>query len=417
MQIFNTNYPTQQTIYALAICVFIVNTTRADSDWPGFLGPGGNPVSSSSLPTEFRVSSEDQTAEHIGWRTELPGRSVSGPIVVDGKVITTSSGGIEGRWMYTTAVDQKTGDVIWQRSARSTGRPYCHPSSANAAPTPCTDGKHVYSFFSSNDLICYDLSGNLKWFLSLTDIHPLAGNDVGMSASPAVGGGVVVVTVECQADSFAAGIDAETGEVLWDITRPSKANWCSPRIRIDESGKGIALLQGSRELQAVELTSGQSIWSKELGGSSVVTSLVAGDTIYLPGRGVSALKSPSAFAEPTESWNSNRLSPGSASLVATKFGLIGLKRPSILVCCDESGEQKWNVRLKDVGQVWATPVVADDQLYLFSMSGKCLTVKLTDEAAEVVATSELGEEVLGSPAVVDGAMYVRSVDALWKISE
>ncbi|MEM8736264.1 MAG: PQQ-binding-like beta-propeller repeat protein, partial [Planctomycetota bacterium] len=394
----------------------IGSVATADSEWPGFLGPGGNPVSSSKLPTEFQVASQEQSAQHVAWRTELPGRSVSGPIVVDGKIITTSSGGIEGRWMYTTAVDQNSGEILWQRSARSTGRPYCHPSSANAAPTPCTDGKHIYSFFSSNDLICYDLDGNLKWFRSMTDIHPLAGNDVGMSSSPTVGGGVVVVTVECQADSFAAGLNAETGEVLWDITRPANANWCSPRIRIDDGGKGVVLLQGSRELQAVELTSGQSIWSKELGGSSVVSSLVAGDTIYLPGRGVSALQSSSAYSEPEENWNTNRLSPNSASLLATKYGLIGLNR-SILVCCDEDGQRNWNLRLNDLGQVWATPVVAADHLYLFAMNGKCLTIELGEDSAEVVATSELGEDVLGSPAVVDGAMYVRSVDALWKISE
>jgi len=47
-------------------------------------------------------------------------------------------------------------------------------------------------------------------------------------------------------------------------------------------------------------------------------------------------------------------------------------------------------------------------------------VKLGDGSAEskgeIVATNEFGERVLGSPAVADDAIYVRSDSSLWKIS-
>ncbi len=52
--------------------------------------------------------------------------------------------------------------------------------------------------------------------------YPKAGNDVGMSSSPVVADGVVLVQIECQGDSFAAGLDAESGETLWRINRPLK---------------------------------------------------------------------------------------------------------------------------------------------------------------------------------------------------
>ena len=42
--------------------------------------------------------------------------------------------------------------AVWQRRFWATGRCYCHPLSANAAPTPCTDGENIFAFFSSNDL-------------------------------------------------------------------------------------------------------------------------------------------------------------------------------------------------------------------------------------------------------------------------
>ena len=108
---------------------------------------------------------------------------------------------------------------------KATGRPFCHQTSANAAPTPCSDGEKIFAFYSSNDLICYDLEGNLQWFKSLIDKHPLIGNDIGMGSSPIVLDGVVVVTVECQTDSFAAGVSAETGETLWEIPLNADSNW------------------------------------------------------------------------------------------------------------------------------------------------------------------------------------------------
>ncbi len=71
----------------------------------------------------------------------------------------------------------------------------------------------------------------------------------------------------------------------------------------------------------------------------------------------------------------------------------------------------------EIGQVWASPVVANDKLVIFGMKGRCVTVDLSGKEGKVIAESELGEEVLGSPAIAGNALLVRSVDALWKIAE
>lgn len=408
----NTNY---FSVIALTACGCLSWLPVASADWPGFLGPGGNPVTDQSLPIDFSAPSDTSPGQNVAWRVPLDGRAVSGPIVVDGKVITTSSASMEGRWMYVSAVDAKTGELLWQRSTKSTGRPFCHPSSANAAPTPCSDGEKVFAFFSSNDIVCYDLDGNLQWFKSLTQAHPLAGNDVGMSSSPVVQDGVVVVTVECQADSFTAGLDTQTGETLWELSRPESANWASPRIATDSQGASALLLQGRNELQAVGLKSGKKLWGLDVSCSSVATAVAAKGQIFVPANGVQVFELESVQEKPALLWETTRISPSSASLLVTDFGLIGLNR-SVLVCCGNDGERAWNTRLKDAGQIWATPVIAGDYMYAFAMNGKCFTIKVSQESAEVVSESELGSEVLGSPAIDENALYVRSVDALWKIA-
>ncbi len=396
------------------LCFTLCDFSRAD--WPNFNGPGGNPVVEQAVPTSFRIATEDTAAENIAWRVPLPGRSVSGPIVVDGKVITTSSDAMEERWMHVVAVDEATGNILWDRSTKSTGRPFCHPTSANAAPTPCTDGSRVFAFFSSNDLVCYDLDGHLQWFCSLTDSHPLAGNDVGMGSSPIAVDGVVIVSVECQADAFVAGLDAETGEKLWEIPRPKRANWASPRIIADAAGNNAVILHGQDNLICIAPRTGEVTWEIDARCSPVATATFANGNLYVPSGGLKTYTIKNVGEEPVLASESSRLNPNSASLLASSLGVIGLNR-SILVCVDAEGERRWNTRLEDAGTIWATPVVAGEHLYAFGMGGKCYTVKLGEDSGDVIAESDLGAEVLGSPAINDGALFVRSVDALWKIAK
>ncbi len=387
------------------------------ADWPGFLGPNGNGVAiEAAAPIDFKTSKDGSDQKNVAWRTELPGRSVSGPIVVGNKVITTSSAGMEGRWLHVSAVDVETGKVLWDRASKATGRPYCHPTSANAAPTPCSDGQRVYAFFSSNDLVCYDLEGNLQWYRGLSYDHPQAGNDVGMSSSPIVIDGTVVVMIDCQADSFATGIDAATGKTKWEIARPRKANWSSPRIVTAEDGTQAVVLQGADELLGIDASTGKELWKLDARCSTVSTAVFSKGRLHVPASGTRTYELKTAAETPKLVWESSRINPNSSSLLVTDIGVLGLNR-TVLVCCDDQGEMKWQARLPDAGQFWATPVVAGQHMYAFAMNGKCFTIQLSDTSGEVVATSELGEDVLGSPAIDGDAIFVRSTGALWKLAK
>ena len=64
----------------------------------------------------------------------MPGKSVAGPIVVGDRIISTSSAGQEGEQLYVTAVRLSDGAPLWEQSFRATGRPFCHPTSAQRGP-------------------------------------------------------------------------------------------------------------------------------------------------------------------------------------------------------------------------------------------------------------------------------------------
>ena len=74
------------------------------------------------------------------------------------------------------------------------------------------------------------------------------------------------------------------------------------------------------------------------------------------------------------------------------------------------------MRLKGRGRYWATPVLAGGHLFCVNQEGDASVVKIQDDGGVVVAKHQFGETIHASPAVVDGAVFVRSDRHLWKIA-
>ena len=64
-----------------------------------------------------------------------------------------------------------------------------------------------------------------------------------------------------------------------------------------------------------------------------------------------------------------------------------------------------------------TPVAAGDYLYFVNEAGLVQIVDTTAEEGEITGKLDLGEQVLGSPAVGSGALYVRSNSKLYKVAK
>ena len=218
-------------------------TATADADWLEFRGTNGASSVDAELPIEFGGESETGLA----WKVPLPGRAVNGPVVVNGQVITTCSSGNRQKRLHVVSVDDQTGKIQWSRRFWATGRTLCHPLSAIAAPTPVTDGTLVYAFFASNDLVTLDLSGNVVWVRALGLDYPSAFDDRGLASSPCLVGETLVVQIACEGDSFAFGLDKETGNTVWKVPLAKSTNWASPtRLQLD--GQELVMVQSADRL-------------------------------------------------------------------------------------------------------------------------------------------------------------------------
>jgi outer membrane protein assembly factor BamB len=77
-----------------------------------------------------------------------------------------------------------------------------------------------------------------------------------------------------------------------------------------------------------------------------------------------------------------------------------------------TGEITWQRRLE--GRFYASPVAGDGKIYLPDESGKIYVLTAGPEF-KILAENELGEEILASPAIATGRLFLRTRRRLYCI--
>ncbi|MDB4610165.1 PQQ-like beta-propeller repeat protein, partial [Verrucomicrobia bacterium] len=123
------------------------------SDWNQFRGPNGSGVATDSHPPVYIDALKPD------WKTNIPDGH-SSPIIADHLVVVTFQ---SGKKLGTLALDSQNGNIEWQKDADISRLEKVHEANTLASSTPVSDGKHIFVYFGSYGLFCYDLEGSLIW--------------------------------------------------------------------------------------------------------------------------------------------------------------------------------------------------------------------------------------------------------------
>ena len=380
------------------------------ADWRGFRGTDGNGFISSQIASDLSLNAENS------WKVDLPGRGLSSPIVVGELVLITASSGPQQENLHIIAFNSLDGGKVWERIFRATGRTICHKKTCVAACTMVSDGKVVIAQFSSNDIFCLDLKGNLRWLRGLTFDYPNIANGLGMSSSPVLSNGVLIAQVENDADSFTFGLSLMNGTTQWKKERPKGANWTSPVVLKKGSQKWVGL-QSNKGLAFLHPNTGEILWNYEDGASTIPSSAISAENVVLiPSNGLTALDEPSEGKDPKQIWRNNKLAPGTGSPAVSGNQVFVINRANVLTSASiQTGEINWRLRIK--GPVSGSPVVTDKLLFVFNEEGLCQVVDIENKGeAKVINEIDFKDTILCTPAADEGSLFVRSDKNLWKLS-
>jgi outer membrane protein assembly factor BamB len=288
-----------------------------------------------------------------------------------------------------------------------------------AVPTPATDGRRLYVLFGTGDLACLDLEGNPVWIRSLAAEYGPFRNRWGMAASPLLVDDLLVVQVDHWAESYLLGVDAGTGTNRWKTRRNASVNWTSP-VLARAGGHRQVIAAGTYRVQGYDLDTGKEAWSVTgLPMQCIPTPVVHGDRVYaVSGRDhyTLAIRLDEGRGDLTSThvaWQARAFATYICSPVCYGNQYYFVEDNGFGSCLDAAtGKRLWRNRIG--GNYRASLVAGDGKVYFTSMEGVVTVVK-AGRTFEVLGRNDLEEAIVATPAVSDGAVFIRGDKHLYCI--
>jgi outer membrane protein assembly factor BamB len=404
-------------------------------NWPQWRGPNDDGISKETgLPTEWSWDPAKKISKNIVWTLDLPGRAGSTPAIWGDRMFLTSED-LDHKEILLTCVST-AGKELWRKKlAANTSRGrFMRDEGDNASPSPSTDGKHVFAFSGTGDLACFDMDGKEVWNFNVQDRYGKYGAQHGLHNTPLLDGDRLYVQYFIRKTAYVAALDKTNGKEIWKVERKSDGtgenldSYTSPVIW--RKGKDAYLItHGNDYAIAHSLEDGSEIWrvgglnpkDNYRGDLRFVSSPVATpDLIVIPSakdHGVVGLK-PDAKGTVMPGSNSEawRLFKGTPDVPSPLVydGIVYLCRDGSLLCLDaKTGKELYNHRIYS-NRYRASPMAADGNVYLTAHDGTVTVVKAGPEYKEV-AVNKLPDDVIASPAVSNGRIYLRGWKTLYAI--
>jgi outer membrane protein assembly factor BamB len=385
-------------------------TTGVADDWPQFLGPDRNGICAETDLIDAFLDDDPS----IVWRAAA-GVGMSGVAVSAGSVYTLYQ---DDQQQYVVALDEGTGDQKWR-----TGIADAYQNSMGNGPraTPTVAGATVFVFTGEGILAALSVeTGKVQWKVDTARDLEAKPADYGMSSSPLVVGGKVVVHVGSRNGTVVA-YDVESGDRVWNAgNQPS--GYSSPVMMNFGGTKQIVSFIGAAVV-GIAPADGLELWNHAFEteyGCNIAVPRQLNDSSLLISSGEnhgSAILKVTASGDTwlvEEAWTSF----GKGSVLRSEwqtpvetngylFGMdnIGSAGPiTNLVCVNiASGKQVWIK--KRFGKSNLT--LADGKLFISTMNGELVIVKAVEGGFQETARATVLGMTRQAPVIANGQLYLR----------
>ena len=393
------------------------------ADWPQFRGPTGyGRAVGGDLPLEW---SETQ---NIRWKTRIHDLGYSSPVVWGGQVwVTTATE--DGSRIFAVCCDRATGRIVHDVQVFAVEKPEkIHAMNSYATPTPVIEEGRIYVHFGTYGTACLDTAnGNKLW--ERTDLH--CSHIQGPASSPIVFGNLLILDFAGGDVQFLTALDKTTGKTVWSKSRSLdlsylslpvlRKGYCTPII-IEVAGRPQLISPASHAVFAYDPNTGEELWKVLHEGDSVIFRPLYTQGLVIASTGFSQsevlAQRPDGHGDVTKThvaWKCTDGVPQKTSPVVVGTNLYLLQDDGALACLDAAtGKEVWQQPL--AGQFAASPVTSAERIYCFDQRGKT-SVIAAGKSAKPLAVNQLDEGCLASPAAVDGSLFLRGKNHLYRIGK
>jgi len=396
-------------------------------NWPQFRGPDGNASGDSELPLRWSDST------NIQWKTELPGRGASSPIVWEDRIFLTAYTGFatgeedatdkSKLRLHVLCINRADGATLWNKSVSGS------PNTQNltnrvedhgyATGTPVTDGQSVFAYFGVSGVVAYSMEGELLW-------QAQTGKNTagfGSASSPVLHGDLVIVNASIE-DGSVIAFDKKTGERAWSID-DVKRSWTTPCLAKAADGNYELVVNQIDIIRGFDPITGKQLWVCDGIDDYIVPAPIShnGVVYCLGGRQnrcvAVRLGGRGDVTDTHKLWQVN-IGANVTSPVYYKDHLYWASDKGIATCLNaKTGEAVYRERLRTRSRIYASIVRGADRLYVTTRDQGVTVLPAAPNYKELAVNTIASDETLvnASPAISGNRLLLRTDRFLYSIGD
>lgn len=383
--------------------------------WPAWRGADGSgSASAGQYPSQLND-------EQLIWKTELPGKGCSTPIVWDKMIIlTTPMNGKDAVVSY----DWK-GKKLWDAEIGK-ARKGKHRNGSSSNPSAATDGEYIFAYFKSGNLAALNMKGDILWQTNLQERYERDTLYWDIGTSPVITKKHVIVAVMQDKKGFLVAFDKASGEVGWFQERNYETpvegdhSYATPHV-IERDGKEMLVVWGAERVTTHDAATGKLI--SECAGFNpkkrsnwvvVASSVIVDDMVIVPyGRGSHLagvqIGGKGDVTATNRKWERGDKSGCFVPTPAVHEGKVYILGDRGQVHCidPKSGETIWTNKLPRAAQsYYSSPTIADGKIYAGREDGTFYVAEANKDL-KVLFERKFDSRIIASPVALGNRILLR----------
>ncbi len=433
-------------VFGWLVIALSIGAWAAEQDWPQWRGPDFTGVApKGDPPTTWSES------RNVRWKVRLPGQGTSTPVVWNNLIFVTAAIPTNQKPEKVEAsetadiptglsrmmspapgniyqfillcVDRLTGKTIWQKVCReAVPHEGHHRDHGFASHSPATDGRHVYAYFGSRGLHCFDLDGNRKWEKDLGRMRTKM--SFGEGSSPTLHGDAIIINWDHEGDDFVAAFNKETGAEIWRQKRDEGTSWATPLV-VQHGGQTQVVISATNRIRGYDFGTGKPLWEcAGMTANVIPTPVSANGLVYcmsgFRGNALLAIRlgrTGDLTGSDAVVFSLKRNTPyvPSPLLYDNRLYFFSGNAASLTCLNATTGEAHYSGQnVEGLDGVYASPVGAAGRVYLVGRNGTAAVIRNADQF-EVLSLNRLEDRIDASPAIVGTDLILRGQQSLYCI--
>lgn len=392
---------------ASCVAVSMMAWTAAGADWPQWLGPERNGISS-EVPQKL-------PEKKVLWRRPMSGESHGGIAVAAGFVVVPDFG--DGKEIIRCFGAEK-GEAVWSHSYPAAGK---IEFGSSMRATPLIHAGKVFTLGAGGELTCLELAtanedktAKVVWRMNIAETYKATRPHWGYAASPLIADGLLIVAPGA-ADAAVVALDPATGKEKWK-TAGGIAAYAS--FVVGKLG-GVTQMVGydKESLGGWDLKTGRRLWSvkpENDGDFNVGTPVVVGERLLVSteNNGTRLYQfGKDGVVDPKPVAKNDDLSLDMGTPVLWKGRAYATCGGLYCINADDAMKTAWSNEKEDGFSAYSACIAGNDRLMVFGESGALCLVDISGKEGQLLGKMTLCERTWSHPALADGRLYIR--DAKW----